>query len=40
VCSSDLGDATKARKNLKWKPKTSFDQLVSEMMSEDLKALK
>jgi GDPmannose 4,6-dehydratase len=34
------GDATKARKNLKWKPKTSFGQLVSEMMSEDLKALK
>jgi GDPmannose 4,6-dehydratase len=33
------GDATKARKNLRWKPKISFDQLVSEMMSEDLKAL-
>jgi len=33
------GDATKARKNLKWKPKTTFDQLVNEMMSEDLKAL-
>jgi GDPmannose 4,6-dehydratase len=34
------GDATKARKDLKWKPKISVDQLVNEMMSEDLKALK
>jgi GDPmannose 4,6-dehydratase len=34
------GDATKARKDLKWKPKISLDQLVNEMMSEDLKALK
>ena len=34
------GDATKARKDLKWKPKISIDQLVNEMMSEDLKALK
>ena len=34
------GDAAKARRDLKWKPKTSFDQLVNEMMSEDLKALK
>ena len=34
------GDATKARKDLKWKPKISFDQLVNEMMSEDLKVLK
>ncbi len=33
------GDAAKARKKLKWSPKTSFDQLVSEMMSEDLKVL-
>ena len=34
------GDATKARKDLKWKPKISLDQLVNEMMSKDLKALK
>jgi GDPmannose 4,6-dehydratase len=34
------GDAAKARRDLKWKPKTSLDQLVNEMMSEDLKALK
>jgi GDPmannose 4,6-dehydratase len=34
------GDAAKARKDLKWKPKTSFDQLVNQMMSEDLKVLK
>jgi GDPmannose 4,6-dehydratase len=34
------GDAAKARKDLKWKPKTSLDQLVSEMMSKDLRALK
>ncbi len=34
------GDATKARKDLKWKPRISLDQLVNEMMSEDLKVLK
>jgi GDPmannose 4,6-dehydratase len=34
------GDATKARKDLNWKPKTSFDKLVNQMMSEDLKSLK
>jgi GDPmannose 4,6-dehydratase len=33
-----LGDATKARKKLGWKPKISFARLVSEMMSEDLKS--
>lgn len=33
-----LGDPTKARKKLGWVPKTSFEQLVSEMVSEDLKA--
>lgn len=31
-----LGDATKAREKLGWKIKTSFKQLVSEMVSEDL----
>lgn len=34
------GDAAKARKELKWKPRISFDQLVNEMMAEDLKVLK
>ena len=33
-----LGDPTKARTKLGWVPKTSFEQLVSEMVFEDLKA--
>ncbi|MEZ5919993.1 MAG: GDP-mannose 4,6-dehydratase [Parvularculaceae bacterium] len=33
-----LGDASKARKKLGWKAKTSFRELVSEMMREDLKS--
>jgi len=33
-----LGDAAKARKKLGWKAKTSFKELVSEMMREDLKS--
>lgn len=32
-----LGDASKARDILKWKPKVSFNELVSEMVKEDLK---
>lgn len=32
-----LGDATKAKTKLGWQPKTTFGQLVSEMMLEDLK---
>ena len=32
-----LGDPTKAREKLGWIPKTSFHELVSEMMREDLK---
>jgi GDPmannose 4,6-dehydratase len=32
-----LGDPTKARERLGWSPEITFDQLVSEMMSEDLK---
>jgi len=32
-----LGDPTKAREKLGWTPKTSFAQLVAEMMSEDLR---
>ena len=33
-----LGDATKARQKLGWKPKTTFSGLVSEMVKADLKA--
>jgi GDPmannose 4,6-dehydratase len=35
-----LGDASKARKKLGWKPLTTFDQLVTEMVSHDLEAAK
>jgi GDPmannose 4,6-dehydratase len=31
-----LGDSTKARKRLGWKPQTSFDQLVDMMVESDL----
>ncbi|MFN4276612.1 MAG: GDP-mannose 4,6-dehydratase [Ferrovibrio sp.] len=33
-----LGDASKAHQKLGWKPRTSFTELVREMMREDLKA--
>lgn len=33
-----LGDASKAKEKLGWTPKISFQELVSEMMREDLKA--
>jgi len=33
-----LGDSTKARKKLGWKPKLTFKELIAEMMQEDLKA--
>lgn len=33
-----LGDSTKARKKLGWTPRTSFEDLVAEMVREDLKA--
>jgi GDPmannose 4,6-dehydratase len=33
-----LGDPTKARTRLGWRPKTDFKQLVAEMVREDLKA--
>ncbi len=32
-----LGDARKAKKILKWKPKISFNQMVKEMVTEDFK---
>jgi GDPmannose 4,6-dehydratase len=32
-----LGDASKARIKLGWKPKISFDELVSEMVHEDIR---
>jgi len=32
-----LGDATKARRQLKWKPRVKFRELVAEMAREDLK---
>ena len=33
-----LGDASKAHRMLGWKPRTTFSELVSEMVQEDLKA--
>jgi GDPmannose 4,6-dehydratase len=33
-----LGDATKAREQLGWLPKTTFEELVTEMMREDLRS--
>jgi GDPmannose 4,6-dehydratase len=33
-----LGDPTKAREKLGWEPKTTFSELVSEMVREDLKS--
>lgn len=35
-----LGDASKARNKLGWQPKTSFQELVKEMVKEDLEAAK
>jgi GDPmannose 4,6-dehydratase len=32
-----LGDPTKAKEKLGWTPKTSFEDLVEEMVSEDLR---
>ena len=33
-----LGDPTKAKTQLGWAPKTTFDELVAEMVREDLKS--
>ena len=33
------GDSTKAQTGLKWKPKTSFKDLVGKMVSNDIKIL-
>ena len=35
-----LGDASKAREKLNWLPKTSFEELVAEMVREDLRIAK
>ena len=35
-----LGDSSKAKKRLGWKPKISLDQLITEMIEEDLKEAK
>ena len=34
-----IGDSTKARKKLKWKPKVSFKQLVRLMVDADMKLI-
>jgi len=34
-----LGDSTKARNELKWQPKTSFEQLIEKMVKNDLNLL-
>ncbi|NPA95412.1 MAG: GDP-mannose 4,6-dehydratase [Thermodesulfobacteria bacterium] len=38
--TSLLGDASKARKKLGWRPKISFEELVKEMVKEDLELAK
>jgi GDPmannose 4,6-dehydratase len=38
--STLLGDASKAKEKLGWVPTTTFKELVTEMMSEDLKEAK
>jgi GDPmannose 4,6-dehydratase len=35
-----LGNSAKARAKLGWKPKTSFDQLVTEMVNSDYEIAK
>ena len=33
------GDATKAKHNLDWKPKTSFEEMISIMVDNDIRKL-
>ena len=33
------GDSTKAKVELNWKPKTSFDEMVSNMVKNDIRML-
>ena len=33
------GDSSKAREKLGWTPRTSFDQMVSKMVANDIKLL-
>ena len=35
-----LGDPTKAKEKLGWTPRTTFEELVREMVTEDLKSAK
>ena len=35
-----LGDASKAKNNLKWEPKTSFNELVRIMVDSDIELAK
>jgi len=35
-----LGDSTKAREKLGWRPKTSFEELIKEMVQSDLEEAK
>ena len=35
-----IGDYSKAKKILNWRPKINFDKLISEMVDEDLKLIK
>ena len=33
------GDSSKAREELGWKPKTSFEEMVSKMVTNDIKLI-
>lgn len=35
-----MGDASKAKRNLKWTPKVTFSELVKEMMDSDMELMK
>ena len=38
--NSLIGDASKARKELKWKPKKNIYQLINEMIEKNFKMIK